>query len=113
MVVSFHRLNTSAHRAPNFVCPPARPPAISVVIGCNRHLPNSPAGREAHRMALPSASRLLAGSFILLQAVDFCLTQLLLGGARADVYEANPLAMRILHAHGWSGLALFKLLCTF
>jgi len=64
-------------------------------------------------MTLPSAGRLLAGSFVLLQAVDFCFTQLLLGGARADVYEANPLAMRILHAHGWSGLALFKLLCTF
>jgi hypothetical protein len=63
-------------------------------------------------MTLPSAGRFLAGSFILLQAVDFCFTQLLLDGARADVYEANPLAMRILHAHGWSGLALFKLLCT-
>jgi hypothetical protein len=60
-----------------------------------------------------SAGRFLAGSFILLQAVEFCLTQLLLGGARGDVYEANPLALRILHAHGWSGLALFKLLCTF
>jgi hypothetical protein len=64
-------------------------------------------------MTLPFAGRFLAGSFILLQAVDFCLTQLLLGGVRADVYEANPLAMRILHTHGWSGLALFKLLCTF
>jgi hypothetical protein len=63
-------------------------------------------------MTLPSAGRFLAGSFILLQAVDYCFTQLLLDGVRLDVYEANPLAMRILHAHGWSGLALFKLLCT-
>jgi hypothetical protein len=64
-------------------------------------------------MTLPFAGRILAGSFVLLQAVDFCFTHLLLGGARGDVYEANPLAMRILHLHGWSGLALFKVLCTF
>jgi hypothetical protein len=63
-------------------------------------------------MTLPSAGRFLAGSFILLQVVDFCFTQLLLDGVRGDVYEANPLALQILHAHGWSGLALFKLLCT-
>jgi hypothetical protein len=63
-------------------------------------------------MTLPSAGRFLGGSFILLQAVDFCFTQQLLEGVRPDVYEANPLATRILLAHGWSGLALFKLLCT-
>jgi len=63
-------------------------------------------------MKLPTIGRLLAGSFVLLQAIDFCLTRLLLEGARPDVYEANPLAIRILHSQGWVGLALFKLLCT-
>jgi hypothetical protein len=63
-------------------------------------------------MTLPHAGALLAGSFVLLQAVDFCLTHLLLAGVRPDVYEANPLATHILKDHGWLGLGIFKLLCT-
>jgi hypothetical protein len=56
----------------------------------------------------------LLACFISLQAADFCLTwALLAGGYRRDVYEANPLANRILGNFGWVGLAAFKSACSF
>lgn len=55
----------------------------------------------------------LAACLVVLQAADFCLTWLLLAsGLRSDVYEANPLALRILREHGWFGLAVFKGGCS-
>ncbi len=55
----------------------------------------------------------LLACFISLQAADFCLTwALLAGGVRGDVYEANPLANRILGRFGWVGLAGFKSACS-
>lgn len=58
-------------------------------------------------------SLLFAGCLISLQCVDFWLTRALLeGGVRADVYEANPLAKAVLARQGWSGVAVFKGLCT-
>lgn len=44
-----------------------------------------------------------------LQTADLSCTYLLLdGGARGDVYEANPLARRLLDAGGWGAVAAFK-----
>lgn len=55
----------------------------------------------------------LVVGMVVLQGMDFILTGLLLSGqVRMDVYEANPLAQRILTAGGWLALATFKALCT-
>ena len=52
----------------------------------------------------------LANCFLFLQAADVLLTCGLLG--RADVYEANPLALAVFARQGRLGLALLKLACT-
>lgn len=57
----------------------------------------------------PRTRFVLVGSLVALQALDFVVTwQLLSGGVRSDIYEANPLARFILNTLGWGGLALFK-----
>src|SRR5262245_51999307 len=55
--------------------------------------------------------RILIASFLALHVLDFFLTWLLLSQS-AQVYEANPLANRILASHGWLGLGMFKLACS-
>jgi hypothetical protein len=54
----------------------------------------------------------LAG-LVILQGLDLVLTGLLLSGqVRADIYEANPLAQRVLNVGGWGALAGVKAVCT-
>lgn len=59
-----------------------------------------------------SRPRFLIGSLCVLQAADLLLTWLLLGGYRADVTEANPLANWILTRAGWTGLVALKFGCS-
>src|SRR5687768_13949684 len=81
-----------------------------------RAIPRGACGPCFHQRGASMSSCLrailaLVVAFVLLQAVDFAFTWKLLG-ARADVYEANPLARTVLESGGWGGLALFKCAVT-
>lgn len=68
-----------------------------------------------HNKAVPVHRNLLpwlAGLFVLLSVVDLLLTFWLLETKGGRVYEANPVANRILQTSGWPGLLAFKGTCV-
>ncbi len=68
-------------------------------------LSRSQPGRTARGLSV------LAVTFLAFSTLDFLLTWCLLGTPGGGVYEANPIAARLLTAFGWLGLAAYKVAC--
>lgn len=78
-------------------------------------MPAPPLLRRLHAastLGLPHRIWFALMAFTVLSFLDLLLTWHLLKNPAGGMYEANPLAARILAAYGWLGLGVFKLLCV-